>query len=196
MAEIRSARDIAMEKVEKMGEATPEERLGWKYKPEGEMLAGRYLKDDENLINGLNRFDDKAKPYVKAGAAEVLIQNIALPKNDFAKNTNRKAMDGIRTLKNDKAQVENIFGRVRQLFSHYADQGEKQKKQALQQLKFDFEARIRPELERQLGSMGGANVDVEKLPQYQQEARKVLNQLDSQYLTLLKDYKDALIALS
>ena len=197
MADIRSAREIAMEKVEKMGEATPEERLGWKYKPEGELLGARYLKDDDNLITGLNRFDEKAKPFVKAGAADVLIRTIALPKNDFVKNTNRKAMEGLRTLKNDKAQVENIFSRMRQLFSHYAEQGEKQKKQALQQLKLDFEARIRPEVEKQLGALGGSNnIDVEKLPQYQQEARRVLNQLDSQYLTLLKDYKDALTELA
>jgi hypothetical protein len=195
MADIRSAREIALEKVGQIGEATPEERLTWKYKPEGELLAGRYLKDDENLVAALGHFEDKVRPYVKAGAAEVLIRSIVLPKNDFVKNMNRKAMDGIRTLKNDKAQVENIFSRMRQLFAHYADQGEKQKKQALQSLKMDFEARLRPEIEKQLGTLGGANVDVERLPQFQQEYRKVLNQLDSQYLVLLKDYKDALTQL-
>ncbi len=195
--DIKSAREIAMEKVAQMDAATPEERLSWKYKPEGETLAAKYLKDDENLVAGIGKFEDKVRPYVKAGASEVLVRTIALPKNDFIKNQNRKAMEGIRTLKNDKAQVENIFSRVRQLFQHYGDQGEKQKKQALQQLKIDFEARIRPELEKQMG-MGalGANIDVEKLPQFQQEWRKVLNQLDSQYLVLLKDYKDALTALS
>jgi len=85
---------------------------------------------------------------------------------------------------------------MRQLFTHYSEQGEKQKKQAFQSLKIDFEARIRPELEKQLGSMSGANIDVEKLPQFQQEWRKVQNQLDSQYLVVLKDYKDALEKIS
>ncbi len=33
--EIKSAREIAMEKVEKLGEVTEEERLKWKYVPEG-----------------------------------------------------------------------------------------------------------------------------------------------------------------
>ncbi len=196
--DIKSAREIAMEKVAQMDSATPEERLSWKYKPEGETLAAKYLKDDDNLVAGISKYEDKVRPYVKSGAAEVLVRTIALPKNDFIKNQNRKAMEGIRTLKNDKAQVENIFSRIRQLFQHYGDQGEKQKKQALQQLKVDFEARIRPELEKQmgLGALGAANIDVEKLPQFQQEWRKVLNQLDSQYLVLLKDYKEALTALS
>ncbi len=194
--DIKSAREIAMEKVAQLGDATPEERLRWKYQPEGETLAAKYLKDDDNLVAGISRYEDKVKPYVKAGAAEVLIRTIALPKNDFIKNTNRKAMEGIRLLKNDKAQVENIFSRIRQLFTHYSDQGEKQKRQALQSLKIDFEARIRPEIEKQMGTLGGANIDVEKLPQFQQEWRKVLGQLDSQYLVLLKDYRDALTALS
>jgi len=158
----------------------------------GEQLGAKYLKDDENLLAGIGRYEEKAKPFVKEGAAEVLIRTISLPKNDFIKNTNRKAMEGLRLLKNDKAQVENVFSRIRQLFSHYGDQGEKQKRQALQSLKIDFEARLRPEIEKQMGTLGGANIDVEKLPQFQQEWRKVLNQLDSQYLVLLKDYKEAL----
>jgi hypothetical protein len=148
MADIKSAREIAMEKVERLGEATPEERLAWKYRPEGEQLAARYLKDDENLIAGIAKFEDKVRLYVKAGASDVLIRSIALPKNDFVKNTNRKAMEGLRLLKSDKAQLENTFSRMRQLFTHYSDQGEKQKKQAYQSLKIDFEARVRPEVDR------------------------------------------------
>jgi hypothetical protein len=196
MADIKSAREIAMERVGQIEAATAEERLTWKYRPEGEQLAARYLKDDDNLITGLGKYDDNVKPYVKAGVAEVLVRTITLPKNDFMKNLNRKAMEGLRSLKNDKAQVENIFSRMRQLFTHYGDQGEKQKRQAAQSLKMDFEARLRPELEKQMGSLGGANIDVEKLPQFQQEYRKMVNQLDSQYLVLLKDYKDALLKLS
>lgn len=196
MADIRSAREIALEKVGKLEEPTKEERLNWKYRPEGEQLAARYLKDDESLVVGLSRYEDTVKKYVKAGAADVLIGTIALPKNDFIKNTNRKAMEGLRLLKSDKAQLENTFSRIRQLFNHYSDQGEKQKKEAYEDVKAEFEARIRPEMEKQLGLMPGTRIDVEKLPQFQQEWRKVTNQLDSQYLTHLKGYKEAMSALS
>ena len=44
MGEIKSALEIAMEKIEKLGEPTEEERLKWKYVPQGEELAARYLK--------------------------------------------------------------------------------------------------------------------------------------------------------
>ena len=42
MGEIKSAAEIAREKIEKLGEATDEERLTWKYGPEGDKLAARY----------------------------------------------------------------------------------------------------------------------------------------------------------
>ena len=47
---IRSAREIALEKAEQIGEATDEERLQWKYVPQGEELAARYLREDSNLV--------------------------------------------------------------------------------------------------------------------------------------------------
>ena len=46
MGDIKSAREIAMEKIDKLGEPTEEERLEWKYLPEGEKLAARYLKNE------------------------------------------------------------------------------------------------------------------------------------------------------
>ena len=35
MGDIKSAFELAMEKIEKIGEVTEEERLRWKYVPEG-----------------------------------------------------------------------------------------------------------------------------------------------------------------
>ncbi len=196
MADIRSAREIALEKVEKMEAPTEEERLTWKYSPEGEQIAIRYLKEDESLVAALSRFDEAVRKYIKAGAARILIENITLPKNDFIKNMNRKAMEGLRSLKSDKTQLENVFSRIRQLFSHYTEQGEKQRQLTYQEIKTEYEARIRPEIEKQYGLMPGTKIDVEKLPQFQQEWRKLVNQMDSQYMTHLKSYKEALSTLS
>ncbi len=191
MGDIKSAREIALEKIKDLGEASEEERLNWKYRPEGEQLAVRYLKDDAGLTAGVAQFPEAARPYVRRGAAEVLIRNIGLPRNDAAKNTNRKAMEGLRLLKTSKAEMENVFSRMRQLFSHYTEQGEKQRKQALQALKNEFEAKVRQEAQKQLGSMP-AQIDVERLPQFQQEWRKVLAELDTQDRALLKEYRQTL----
>jgi hypothetical protein len=196
MGDIKSARDIAMEKVEKLGEVTDEERLRWKYVPEGEKLAARYLKQNLNLVTELGKYEEKVLRYIKEGAIEVLIRNINLPKNDLARKNKRKAMEGLKSLKNDKIGVENIFSKMRSLFNHYIEQGEQQRKQAYEQLKVEFEAKFRQAMQQQLGTVMGIKIDVERQPQFQEEWRKVLTQLDSQYLMLLDEYKQELSAIA
>src|SRR3990172_4841747 len=186
---IKSAREIAMEKVEKLGEATEEERLGWKYLPQGEALAAKYLRDDCNFLVELSQYQESVKKYVIRGAAEVLIRNISLPKNEVAKKKNRKTMDGLKLLKNDKVGVENIYSKMRYLFNHYEEQGEQQRQQAYQSLKAELEVRVQKAVQQQMGTMMTGKIDVEKQPQFQQEWRKLQNQLDSAYLVHLNGHK-------
>jgi len=195
MGDIKSAREIAMEKLEKLGEATDEERLRWKYVPEGESLAGRYTKEGGSLAVELERYEEGARKYVVAGAVDILIRNINLPKSDLAKKNNKRAMDGIKTLKNDKVSVENVYSKIRRIFNHYGQEGEQQKRQAYQVLKTDFEAKVQEAIAQQLGPLTGRRVDVEKQPQFQEEWRRVQAQLDSQYFKLLDEYKQELRAI-
>jgi len=179
-----------------LGKATDEERLKWEYVPEGEKLAARYLKQDCNLVAELSQYEAKIKKYVIQGAADILIRNINLPKNNLAKRTNKKAMDGLKIVKGDKASVENVYSKIRRIFEHYVGQGEQQKKQAYESLKTGFEARIKQAVQQQLGSFIGIRIDVERQPQFQEEWRKLLIQLDSQYVMLLDEYKQELSAIS
>ena len=87
MGDIKSALEIAIEKVERLGEPTKEERLKWKHVPQGEELAARYLKEDCNLVAELSQYQENVRRYIMEGAGEVLIRNISLPKNDLAKKT-------------------------------------------------------------------------------------------------------------
>jgi len=186
---IKSAREIAMEKVEKLGEATEEERLGWKFIPQGESLAAKYMGEGNNLLAEMGKFEETEKKYIISGASSVLIRNINMPRAESDKQNNRKSMDGLKLLKNDKVGVENVFSKIRQLFTHYSEQGEQQKQQAYQSLKADMTAKIQQAIQQQTGSMAGTGIDVEKQPQFQQEWRKVQTQLESAYLTHLNDYK-------
>ncbi len=189
MDEIKSAREIAQEKIEKLGEATEEERLEWKYLPQGEQLAAKYLKEDCSLVTELNRYQEKERKYVIKGIAIVLSRNLGLPKNDFAKKTNKKVMDGLKTLKHDKVELENIYSQIRYLFDHYAGQGEQQRKQAYQALKTELQAKMQQAVQQQMGTLTPVAIDIEKQPQFQQEWRKLQNQMDSQYLSHLDEYK-------
>lgn len=193
MGEIKSALEIAMEKVNQMEEPTEEEKLQWKYVPEGEKLAGRYLKEKVNLLAELNNYDERVRKYIINGAAGILARNINLPINDHVKQNNKKAMEGLKIIKKDKVSVENLFSKIRYIFNHYEEQGQQQKKQAYESLKSDLGAKIQQALQQQMSPMMGVKIDVEKQPQFQQEWRKVQQQIDGQYINHLNEYIRELI---
>jgi hypothetical protein len=143
----------------------------------------------------LSKYQENERKYVAEGAGEILVRNINLPRNDAAKKNNRKAMDGFKLVKNDKASVENVYSRIRQIFNHYLEQGQQQKQQTYESLKSQFEAKVQQAVQQQMGPMMRARVDVERQPQFQEEWRRVLRQLDSQYLQHLDEYKQELLAL-
>ncbi|MFC1912387.1 hypothetical protein ACFLXG_04460 [Chloroflexota bacterium] len=193
--EIKSAWEIAMAKVEKLGGASEEERLKWKYVPEGEKLAARYIKQNLNLPGELDRYDENTKKYVGKGAEDILIRNINLPRTDQDRKTNKRAMEGLKALKNEKVSVENIFSAMKRVFDHYIEQGESQRKQAYESLKAEFETKIQQAVNQQMGAFAGVKIDVESQPQFQEEWRKLQAQLDLQYIKLLDEYKQELTAI-
>ena len=196
MGDIKSAREIAMEKLAKLDETTEEERLQWKFVPRGQELAVRYLKEDCNLIAELVEYGEEERKYIVRGAGEVLLRNIGLPMNDAARRTNKHVMDGFKLLKSDKASVENVYSRIRQIFSHYTEQGEQQRKQAYEQLKTQFATRMQQAAQQQFGTAVRVRDDFERHPQFQEEWRKVLTQLDRPYLQNLAEYRRELQRIS
>ena len=196
MGEIKSAREIAIEKVAGLGEATEEERLRWKYVPEGSRLAARYIAEDCNLVLELGKYDEKIKEYITEGLSDILIRNISLPDSDLVKKRNRRAMDGLKAVKKNQVGLENVYSKIRRIFDHYQDMGEQQRNQAYLSLKTEFEAQVRQALQQQMGSLGGMQIDVEKQPQFQTEWRRRLAQLDSEYLKLLGELRQELATIS
>ena len=196
MGDIKSALEIAMEKIERLGKATDEERLKWKYVPEGERLAVKYLKQDCNLVDALSQYQESARRCIVEGAGDILIRNINIPKDDLAKRNNKRVMDGLKNLKDAKVAVENVYSKIRRIFNHYAEQGEQQRKQAYESLKTELEAKMQQAFQQQLGSLLRVKIDVEKQPQFQEEWRKIQTQLDSQYLKLLDEYKRELSGIA
>jgi len=196
MDDIKSAFEIAMEKVEALDKATDEERLRWKYIPEGEELAVKYLKQNCNLVVELGKYEENIVQYVSNGASDILIRNLNLPKNDVVKSTNRKIMEGLKTLKSDKVSVENVFSKIRRIFDHYVEQGEQQRKKAYEVLKTEFEAKFQQAIQQQKGSMMGLKINVEGHPQFQEEWLKTEAQLDAQYLKHLNEYRQELLNIA
>ena len=105
-------------------------------------------------------------------------------------------MEGIKPLKNDKVSVENVFSKMRRIFDHYLEQGEQQRRQAYESLKVDVEAKIQQAVKQQMGSLANVRIDVESQPQFQEEWRRMLAQMDMQYTKLLYEYKQELAAIA
>jgi hypothetical protein len=158
--DIKSAREIALEKAAKLGEATPEERLRWQYVPEGERLGVKYLNEDINLIVDLQRYPENVRQYINEGAEDILIRNINLPKDDGARKSARRTMDGLKILKRDKAALENVYSKLRRIFNHYAQQGQQQKQEAYETLKVQFAAKLQEAIKQQTGTTAGYKIDV------------------------------------
>ncbi len=194
MDRIPSALERALERVEKLGKASPEELRRTRYLEEGQKLAAQYLKGKTSLLVELNKYDEETRRWVAEGAQEILIRNIALPTNDAATQGNKSAMEGIKLVKQDKARVENVFSKIRQIFNHYTGQGEMQRREARENLKREVQARLRQAMQQQAGMPMDVR-DVDAHPQFQAEWRHVLGQLDSQYLVMLKEYKEELAAI-
>jgi hypothetical protein len=192
--EMKSAYDRAMERINSLEEPSKEEKLTWKYVPEGQKLAVRFLKEEFSLAAEMGKFKDEERRYVAKGAEEVLLRNIVLPVHETAKKNNKRAMDAIKSLKKDKTAVENVFTKMRRVFDHYANEGEQQRKQAYEMLKQDFQAKLQQAM-RQQGIPANTKINIESQPQFQEEWHLTLSQMDAQYNQLLDEYKQEIASL-
>jgi exonuclease III len=192
MADIKSAREIAREKLAGIGEANEEERLRWQYIPQGEKLAARYLDKKLDFTAELAKYEAKAKKYVLAGAEKVLITNIDLPKNELIRNKNKKAIDALLQVKSDKQKVKEVIDKIRHIFNHFNEQGKQQRQKTHESLKVQFSSRLQKAVEQQLGSVGGLEINVENLPQFKEKWQRILAKMDEQYIKLLGEYKQEL----
>lgn len=195
MDEMKSALERAMERADRLGKASEEDRRKWQYLPEGEKLAAEHMKGGSDLLIELGKYDDDARPHVAEGAQKVLVGSMDLPRNDVAKARNKKAMEAIKELKRDKVGVENVFTKIRRVFNHYEQEGEQQRGQAYEEVKRDVEAKLRQAMQ-QSGQEAPEKMNVESQPQFQQEWRRAVSQLDSQYINLLDEYKQEIIGTS
>lgn len=188
MGEMKSAWQIAMEKADKLGKASPEEMHSIKFVPEGNKLASMFLLDDKmNLAAEISKIQaGEAEKYVKKGIEEILLRNISLPHNEEDMRRTKKSMDGLRIIKNDKKQVEAIFGLINNLINQY--------QLALQQTYGEFKKKAEAALQqagRNMLPQRGNQMSMEQKIQIQiqEEWRQVHSELDAQYDKALEEHR-------
>lgn len=188
MSEMKSAWEKAMEKVEKLGKLSEEELKQLEHQPAGNKLAAKYLQEtDYNLDAELTKYKGTGvRKYILQGAQEIFLRNILLPKNEHDMQATRRAMTGLRLLKENKNLVDTILDRITSLLNYYGQA----RQQTYLQFKKDFEGKLQETnkaLQQQMGTK--VRIEPEQHPQFLEEWRRINSQLDAQYEKVLEEHK-------
>ncbi len=188
MSEMKSSWEKAMEKVEKLGKPSTEELKRLEYIPSGNMLAAKYLQGEGyDLDAELTKYKGSGvRQYIIEGAQEIFLRNITLPHDEQSKQVITKAMSGIKIIKVNKNQLDTIYDRINNLLNYY----EQARQQTFSQFKKNFESKLQ-ELSKTLQQRpgAGATIEAEIQQQFQEEWRRIGNELDAQYEKALEEHK-------
>jgi hypothetical protein len=192
MAEIKSALELALEKAERYGKASPQEMQEVKWQEQARHLAAEFLREKIDLEPELKKLPSEAQTALTKYVKEILLRNINLPREGVADDANKRAQAGILQVTRDKKAAQRLLQEINQIFTSY----EQVRQNALQQLKAQFNAQldsVRKSLEAQMHRP--LNVDVENTPQFQEQWRAFEAQLNQQFEPLLDKHKAMLATL-
>jgi vacuolar-type H+-ATPase subunit E/Vma4 len=189
MGEMKSAWQIAMEKADKLGKASPDELNRVKYEPEGNRIASLFLQDDKlDLAAEISKHPERdAVKFINKGIEEILLRNISLPHNEEDQRRSTRAMAGLAVIKENKKQLEAIFKLISNLVNQY--------QMALQQTYTEFKKKAETTVQQaQRGGMrpqqrGQMPLEQQLQLQLQEEWRQIHSELDAQYDKALDEHK-------
>ena len=193
MSEMKSAYERAMERAEKIGDASPDELMRLEAAPKGNQMAARFMKEPVlDLDAELNKYKGSGiRKQVIDGALEIFLRYLALPSATSPREVTNRAKQGILVLKDNKKLVEQIFSQLDNMFNLY----EQARQQAFNQLKQAFEQQAGRQVRgtgAQVGSQAG-RADVTAQPQFRDEWSRKLGELNRQYERALEEQRQRLL---
>ncbi len=193
MAEIKSSLEIALEKASRLGSIDKTEVEREKNLDIGRRIAASYLGNKEtSLADAFKGFSPQTLQVVIEGAMEVLTRNLTLPRDKMQWDAIDRAMHGVFQLKGSPAK--GLLDYIREHLKSY----ENTKSQYLQQVKAQFQAKLsgmQQAVAKQYGMGMAANLDVEMLPEFQNEWTKIASEIDTHFRTQLDQAKEQLKCL-
>lgn len=145
---IKSAMEIAMEKIARMQKLTPEElteQQEREYKPRGEAIANKYMGSMLKVADldiELGRYHGAEREIVKKSILSSLMQSISLEGNEKS----QRAIAGMKILA-PKVDLEEISTEVSAIFAEFHQEKER---------KYSIYEAVEQEKLRQLGISGSA----------------------------------------
>jgi hypothetical protein len=187
LAEIKSALELALEKAEQFGRASAEEMAAAQYQDQGRQLAVQYLKGEGDLAADLKKLPPQAQAAAKLAIKEVFLRNIGLPRENAVDPRQDKALEGLVLAADNPKNMARLQTELEQLLQQFIQV----RSNALQQLKGRFApgaGQMQRTMEAQYGQK--VRVDAESLPQFQEEWRRFLGQLQDQIEPLFEGLKE------
>ncbi|MGQ9500425.1 MAG: hypothetical protein ACUVQ6_08870 [Dissulfurimicrobium sp.] len=189
MTEIKSTLEIAMEKANRLGAADKNEAALEDLFNKGRRLAARYMNGEEkDLQAGLKNIKKDELAHVINGTIEVLLRNIALPKEKDQWQSINRAFSGIMALKG--SPVKEIIAQIKELFKTY----ELTRTRYYDQLKMQMQGKLgglQQSIAKQYGTTVAASI-IEALPEFQNEWLKLSSELNEQFDHQLQQLKTQL----
>jgi hypothetical protein len=193
VAEIKSALELALEKAEQYGRASKEDLRQDKFKEQGRQWAVQFLKEEEvGLEKELATLPPEGQPSARIAMKEVFLRNVTLPKDETLDPRLLRALDGVMLAATNKKAMARLKQEVDQLLQQFL----MARNSAFQQLKTSFAQTLgnyTRALEAQLKSR--VSLEVENLPEFQQEWRKFEGNLTNQFEPVLEDRKQQMLNL-
>jgi hypothetical protein len=193
VAEIKSALELALEKAEQYGRASKDDLRQDKFKEQGRQWAVQYLKENEiDLEKEVAGLPPEGQASARQAMKEVFLRNITLPKDETIDSRQNRALEGVMVSATNKKAMARLKQEIDQILQQFI----MARNNAYQQLKTSFSHTLgnyTRALEAQLKSR--VNLEVENLPEFQQEWRKFEGNLISQFEPVLEDRKQQMLQL-
>ena len=187
MAEIKSALELALERAEQYGRASKEEMDLAQYQEQGRRLAVQFFKGEGDLEADLKSLPPQTQPAARLAIKEVFLRNLGLPRENAVDPRQDRAMEGLLLAADNRqamALLQTEMEQILQQFLHF-------RSNALQQLKARFAAgmgQMQKTMEAQ--NRPPMNLDVECLPQFQEEWLRFKGQLQQQFEPVMANLKE------
>lgn len=187
MAEIKSTMDLVMERAARFGKASREELRQEELRKKGMLLAVDFLEDRidslQEAVSARNREDQAA---VRRGAAESILRNIFLPRDDIQRQRADRALQGALDLSGGARDAASICRELQTVFDGYDQHRE--------QLRGQLEEQIRMQYEHLLARQAGVQAERIKIdptlqPKFQEEWGRIEGELNKQYGRALDQLK-------
>ena len=187
MADIKSALELALERAEQYGRASKEEMDLAQYQEQGSRLSVQFLKGEGDLEADLKGLPPQIQPAARMAIKEVFLRNLGLPRENAVDPRQDRAVEGLlRVADNPKAMatLQTELGQILQQYVHF-------RSNALQQLKGRFAAGVgQMQQSMEAKYRQPMNVDVERIPQFQEEWLRFKGQLQQQFEPVLANLKE------